>query len=147
MKTYDETIDDIDEKFMIHEACRVMNHIKRKTDGIIYCRTGKSRCTTQLMNTSGLNYEQKHSIYYIAPSLKMTNSAAGINKFKAVNCFKAFEPGAFEEVLSFYRHSQNVKDVPTKKMKILVHEQALDALIWRFRAACQGETIFRESPP
>ncbi len=147
METYDEAIDDIDAEFLIREAIRVIGKIKQKTDGIIYCRTGKSKCTTQLMNTSGLNCKQQHSTYYIAPSLKMANSAAGINKLKVAHHFSLFASEAIEEMVSFYRHSQEMKTVPTRKMKVLILEQALDPLIWRFRAACQGETHYQGISP
>ena len=99
------------------------------------------------MNTSGLDYKQQHSTYYIAPSIKMTNSAAGINKLKVMNHFSPFASETVEEMVSFYRHSQKIKVVPTRKMKVLVLEQALDPLIWRFRAACQGETHYQGISP
>ena len=147
LTTRDKTIDDIDPEFLIHEAGHVIEKIKQKTDSIIYCRTGKSKCTTQLMNTSGLNCKQRHSTYYIAPSLKMPHSAAGINKLKVTSLFSPFEPEAIEEMVSFYRHSQKTTSVPTRKMKVLILEQALDPLIWRFRAACQGETHYQGISP
>ena len=147
LNTYDPEIENLSNTKMVEEGQRVSEILSPNTGTQINVGLHKSVTNLRILNSKGVDYSIKTSVYYCHAEAIYPGSYSAIFRLVIDKKFKEFSQEDIDYITFLYNSSK--KEVKPKggKMKVLFLPSTMYVLIWRLIFATNGKNVYEKTTP
>ena len=144
---YDSAIENIGFPELMKMNRELMEFFEGKVEGQANCYSGTSITSRKIMNSSGVDYQEKYSDLYLVPDLVFPKTRTSMMDLFVTMGPKTFEESRAMELLDMYTKALPEIDTGSRKMKIMMMPQAFTGFEWRINAAANIKRFLNKSSP
>jgi len=147
LNTYDPEIENLTNTQMVEEGKRISEILSQKTGTQINVGLHKAVTNLRILNSKGVDYSVKTSVYYSHAEAMYPGSYSAIFRLVLDKKFKEFSQEDIDYITFLYNNSK--KEVKPKggKMKVLFLPSTMYVLIWRLIFATNGKNVYEKTTP
>ncbi|MGQ9664888.1 MAG: TldD/PmbA family protein [bacterium] len=147
LNTYDAQIENINSQHVVEECIRILEILRSKTSAKIDIRSSYGSETLSIMNSNGLNLNNRFSFYFSLISLVFPNTAVGLNYFHKDKCLTPIPETVLHDLAELYNLALPECRLPSNKMKALFLPISQYALLWRLVSGTSGSNVYYKKSP
>lgn len=147
MDLYNSAVLDITGATVIDEMERIKKLVSEEAKGQLDISSGYGKYDIRIINSNGLDVEQKRSFYSISVELLFPNTYASIGKIMISDTFKLFSDEFIDFIIDRYNKALPEITIPAGKMKVLFDPSVIYALMWRLEAAASAKAVYQGISP
>lgn len=147
INAYSPNIETINKKDLIAEGRRLIELIRKKTDGQVNLGFSYSTSNTGIMNSSGTSLSQKSSDFSAYAMMIFPGTGSGLFTFNLGKDYLTIDQAELDEMIELYILSKQEVIPETAKMPVIFTHTAISALLSRFFAAAHPSNIYNKVSP
>ena len=147
LDTYDPSIEKMTNSSIVEECSRVCALLRQKTTGQINVSAGRKTARIRLINSQGIDFSSRFSVYYFNAEILYPGSHASIHRPFFSKRFEKIPDASLDFILDLYLRSSKEVSPKGGKMKVLFLPETLYALIWRIQSATNGKNVYQKISP
>ncbi len=123
------------------------NYFDGKVAGQVNCYSGMEVRVRKIMNTHGVDHEEKSTTFYTVPALVYPGTHTFIwNMFQTVSP-QSLTEAELQDQLDLYTRSLPEVEIGSGKMKVMLMPGAFTYMEWRLGAGANGKSFYDKSSP
>ena len=147
LRSYDPKIEELTSQKIINRLKRVSEYFDQYGDGQLNIEAGYGSDYIKIINSNGLDIENRSSIYHACPMLLFPNSYASIKTLFFWTCFNEIPEAELKGMRDMYLKGLPEVYPKSASMPVIFYPHALFTLMWRICEAASSKSIFENISP
>ena len=147
LETYSPSIENLSSQQILQGLEESIAYVQQRTDGQFNIYTGVETQDLHLVNSNGLDVEQRSSSFYNYSLLMFPKSWASTNMFSVTHDYQAPNKKQLELMIELYNKGQKEVKIKSGSMPVIFHPFSLFVLLWRLLAATSAKSVFEDISP
>lgn len=147
LNTYDPEIEKLSNTKMVEEGQRISEILYETTKTQINVGLNKVVLEIRIINSRGVDYNIKNSIYYCYTAAMYPGSYSSVMRIVADKKFKEFPKEDMDYITFLYNNSKREVKPKGGRMKVLFLPNTMYVLIWRLTYGTNGKNVYEKTTP
>jgi PmbA protein len=147
LKSYDPEIEELTLEKVINSLKGMAKQFSPSLDGQLNIDAGYSSNRIRILNSNGLDIDERSSLYYARPMILFPNSYASVKGSLFSRCFNEIPEGELFKMRLLY--SKGIPEISPEpdSMSVIFSPHSIFTLMWRICEAASAKALFEDISP